>query len=64
MSGEDRVRLILRILGQDLIDVELHRHGADASSPAPDRGDCTTYPIGFVAHMDKPHEIDTPDRDW
>ena len=58
------MRLSIRLLGLDLLDVEL---STDASSPAPDdtprddRGDCTTYPVGFVSRMDKPHEVDLPE---
>lgn len=55
------MRLTVRLLGLDLLDVEL---STDEPSPAPDGGDITSYPMGFVARMDRPHEAETPDRDW
>jgi len=63
------MRLTVRLLGLDLLDVEL---STDATSPAPD-DDCSrdlsggttaAMPMGFTAHMERPHEMDTPDRDW
>ena len=62
------MRLTIRFLGLDLLDVDL---STDSSSPEPDDtsrdlsgGTTGAMPMGFVARMDKPHEIDTPDRDW
>lgn len=61
------MRLTIRLLGLDLLDVEVN---ADAPSSAledqgaDNPGDCTSYPMGFTAHMPKPHEAETPDRDW
>lgn len=57
------MRLTIRILGIELIDLEITQPDA-GPSPTQDPGDCTTYPVGFVARMDRPHEMDTPDRDW
>ncbi|MGZ7036441.1 MAG: hypothetical protein ACXVIQ_14620, partial [Ilumatobacteraceae bacterium] len=60
------MRFTIRFLGHDLLDVDL---STDSPSPEPDdtsrddRGSFTSYPIGFVASMDKPHEMDMPDRD-
>lgn len=64
------MRLTIRLLGLDLLDVELN---TDSPAYETDEDDCsrdlsggTTYasPMGFTAHMEKPHEVDTPDRDW
>lgn len=63
------MRVTIRLLGLDLLDVEL---STDPSSPGPDDdtardmsgGTLAATPMGFVAHMDRPHEVDTPDRDW
>lgn len=59
------MRLTIRLLGLDLLDVEL---STDSPSPEPDdtsrddRGSWTSYPMGFVSQMDKPHEMDMPER--
>lgn len=62
------MRLSITFLGLDLLSIDVT---TDASSPAPE-DDCsrdlsggTTYAtaIGFVSHMEKPHEVDVPDRD-
>jgi hypothetical protein len=64
------MRLHVRIFGVDLLDVELT---TDAPVESDEDDDCsrdlsggTTYasPMGFTAHMEKPHEVETPDRDW
>lgn len=64
------MRLIVRFLGLDLLDLELV---TDSPAYEADEDDCsrdlsggTTFatPLGFTAHMDKPHEVETPDRDW
>lgn len=55
------MRLAITLLGLDLLTVELDTSDGDNGS---DPGDCTTYPVGFVPRMEKPHEVDTPDRDW
>lgn len=60
------MRLTIRAFGHDLLDIEITTAN-DAGSPAPttqDHGDSTSYPISFTAHMDRPHEMTTPDRDW
>ena len=65
------MRLVVRFLGLDLLDLELA-----TDSPAYEAGEDddrsrdlsggTTFatPMGFTAHMERPHEVDTPDRDW
>lgn len=55
------MRLTIRLLGLDLLDVEVTTTD-DSNDDGP--GDCTTQPIGFTAHMERPHEVETPDRDW
>lgn len=64
------MRLTIRAFGLDLLDVELT---TDAPGCDEDDGDYsrdlsggTTYasPMGFSAHMEVPHEVETPDRDW
>lgn len=52
------MRLTIRLLGTEVLHVTTDCDEDNAP------GDCTTYPIGFVARMEKPHEVDTPDRDW
>lgn len=56
------MRLTVRLLGLDLLDVEVTTD--TAAMDGDERGDCTTTPMGFTAHMPKPHEVETPDRDW
>lgn len=60
--------LTIRLLGIDILEFS-----TEPTSPALGEDDCsrdlsggTTYasPMGFTAHMDKPHEVETPDRDW
>lgn len=64
------MRLTLRILGLDLLDLEL---STDAPAEPDEDEDFsrdlsggTTYSsaMGFTAHMERPHEVETPDRDW
>lgn len=50
-----------------LLGVEVFAIDTGTPSPAPDslpEGDSTSYPMGFVARMERPHEAETPDRDW
>lgn len=57
------MRLSLTILGHEILAIDTTT--ADAGPrPTQDRGDSTSYPIGFIAHMERPHEMQTPDRDW
>lgn len=66
------MRLTLRVLGLDIVDLELT---TEPTSPgletaeddfSRDLSGGTTYasPMGFTAHMERPHEVETPDRDW
>lgn len=62
------MRLTIRLLGLDLLDVEM---STDSPSPEPDDtardlsgGTTAATPISFLSHMDRPHEVDVPDRDW
>jgi len=62
------VRLTIRLLSTEVLHIET---SAGSSSPEPDDcsrdlsgGTTSAMPMGFVAHMDKPHEVDVPDRDW
>lgn len=64
------MRLTVRLLGLDLLDLELvtdsPAYEADEDDHSRDLSGGTTYAsaMRFTAHMDKPHEVDTPDRDW
>ena len=64
------MRLVIRLLGLDLLDLELvtespaYETGEDDCSRDLSGGTTSAYPMGFTAHMDRPHEVDTPDRDW
>lgn len=63
------MRLIVRLLGLDLLDVELVtsapcEEAEDDCSRDLSGGTTHASPMGFTAHMDKPHEVETPDRDW
>ena len=65
------MRLIVRLFGLDLLDLEL---STDSSAYEADEDDDrsrdlsggTTYAtgMGFTAHMERPHEVEMPDRDW
>ena len=59
------MRLTIRLLGLDLLDVDL---STDSPSPEPDDtsrdlsgGTTASTPMGFVAHMDKPDDVDLPE---
>lgn len=65
------MRLVVRLLGLELLDLELVTDSAAYEATEDD--DCardlsggTTFatPLGFTAHMERPHEVETPDRDW
>lgn len=65
------MRLVVRLLGLDLLDVELSTEpGCDGHGEeddfSRDLSGGTTYAsaMGFTAHMERPHEAETPDRDW
>ena len=53
------MRLTVRLFGHEVLDIS-----TEGDDDGPFRGDCTTQPIGFVARMDVPHEVEVPDRDW
>lgn len=64
------MRLVVRFLGLDLLDLELVTDSAPYETA---EDDCsrdlsggTTFAtgMGFTAHMERPHEVETPDRDW
>ena len=58
------MRLSISILGTEVLCI--------STDPEPDEdmardlsgGNLSATPMGFVASMERPHEIDTPDRDW
>lgn len=64
------MRLVVRILGLDLLDIELVTDSPAYEPDEPDfsrdlsGGTTSAYPMGFTARMERPHEVDTPDRDW
>lgn len=63
------MRLTLRLLGLDLLDLELTTSTAYEAAEddfSRDLSGGTTYAsaMGFTAHMERPHEVETPDRDW
>ena len=64
------MRLTVRILGLDLLDLELvtdsptYETGEDDCSRDLSGGTTYASPMGFTARMEKPHEVDTPDRNW
>lgn len=64
------MRLIVRFLGLDLLDLELvtdsPAYEADEEDRSRDLSGGTTFAtgMGFTAHMERPHEVETPDRDW
>ena len=64
------MRLCIRFLGLDLLDVELSTDSAPyevaEDDHSRDLSGGTTYAsaMGFTAHMERPHEVETPDRDW
>ena len=64
------MRLHVRVFGLDLLDVELTTEpscdGLEDDDCSRDLSGGTTYasPMGFMAHMEKPHEVEPPDRDW
>lgn len=53
------MNLSIRLLGVEVFAISTDEAAQD-SSP----GDATAMPMGFVARMDRPHEAETPDRDW
>lgn len=57
------MRLTLRVLGLDLIDLAIETDAPVYVSEDDSPGDCTTYPIGFSTPDPTPHEIACPDRD-
>lgn len=64
------MRLVIRLLGLDLLDVELttdspvYETGEDDHSRDLSGGTTYASAMGFTAHMERPHEVETPDRDW
>ena len=64
------MRLIVRFLGLDLLDLELvtdspaYEAGEDDCSRDLSGGTTFATGMGFTAHMERPHEVETPDRDW
>lgn len=63
------MRLTIRAFGLDLLDIELSTDApaeTDEDDFSRDLSGGTTYAsaMGFTAHMERPHEVDTPDRDW
>jgi hypothetical protein len=54
------MNLTIRLLGTELLHISTDR---EQQQSGPD-GDVTSYPVGFTARMERPHESETPDRDW
>lgn len=55
------MRLTLRFLGLDLLDLNVDTDAACAPA-SDDPGDCTTYPVGFTMPDPAPYELDCPER--
>ena len=61
------MRLNIRLLGTEVLNVSTDPEAAPVDDDrSRDLSGGTTYasPMGFTARMEKPHEVDTPDRDW
>lgn len=52
------MRLTIRLLG-----IEVFHVSTDKDEPDAERGDCTTYPIGFTAPPEAPALYDPPYRE-
>lgn len=57
------MRLTLRVLGLDLIDLAIDTDAAAEVYETDDQGSCTSYPVGFATPDPTPYEYDMPDRD-
>lgn len=60
------MRLTIRLLGTEIFHVTTDPEWAEEDDCSRDLSGGTTgaMPMGFVPHMDRPHEVETPDRDW
>lgn len=64
------MRLVVRFLGLDLLDIELVTDSAPyevaEDDHSRDLSGGTTYasPMGFTARYETPLEVETPNRDW
>lgn len=52
------MRLTLRLMGLDVLDLNVETDGA-----SDEPGDCTTYPVGYALPT-PPEEFQVPDRGW
>lgn len=59
--SEVALRLTIRLLGTEVLHLSTD---PDEQQTIGLDGDSTSYPMGFVARMERPHESETPDRDW
>lgn len=59
------MRLTIRFLGLDLLDLSIETAAAECGcdEAADERGSCTTYPVGF-SPPEPFDEFDLPDRDY
>jgi hypothetical protein len=57
---EAAVNLTIRPLGTELLHISTDSE-QQQSGP---NGDVIGYPVGFTARMERPHESETPGRDW
>lgn len=54
------MNLTVRLLGVEVFNVSTDPASLQDDGP----GDATAMPMGFTARMERPHESETPDRDW
>lgn len=54
------MQLAIRFLGLELLTVVFSTETEEYEESEP--GDCTSFPIGFVANYEKPDEVGLPDR--
>lgn len=57
------MRLVVSLLGLEVFAISTDSTSLTETESLPE-GDSTSYPMGFTAHMERPHESQTPDRDW
>lgn len=58
------MQLTIRLLGAEVLHISTDAEPEDDCSRDLSGGTTSAMPMGLVAHMDKPHEVDVPDRDW
>lgn len=53
------MRLVVSLLGVEVFAISTDAASCEVAEP----GDATAMPMGFTARMERPHEVDVPDRD-